>query len=168
MSPRVVLVGPPGAGKSTVGRLLAARLETAFLDSDSEIQRETGSSIPEIFAAEGEQGFRRIESAVVARLVMTFDGVLSLGGGAVTDSGTRALLQGQRVVWLDISADLAFRRVGRGKGRPLLKGMGRQGMADLLAAREGWYREVATWRVETSTGSPDRVVEVIEELLDAS
>ena len=166
MSPVVVLVGPPGSGKSTVGRRLAARLGVPFMDTDHEVERLAGRTIAEIFASDGEECFRRMESEVLIERLSSHEGVLSLGGGAVLKPENRAALAGHRVAWLDLEPDLAVRRVGRGKGRPLLEGADESRIRSLMAEREPFYREVATWRLRSSEGAPDRVVREIERLLD--
>ena len=125
MSPRVVLIGPPGAGKSTIGRRVANALDLPLLDTDAEIERVTGRTIPEIFSQDGEPAFREIEEEVVARALDTHDGVVSLGGGAILSERTRARLAGHTVVYLEISVAEGLRRtgaVGAAGTRPLLAG----------------------------------------------
>ncbi|WP_261379897.1 shikimate kinase, partial [Rhodococcus rhodochrous] len=125
MSPRLVLIGPPGAGKSTIGRRVANALELLLLDTDAEIERVTGRTIPEIFSQDGEPAFREIEEEVVARALDTHDGVVSLGGGAILSERTRARLAGHTVVYLEISVAEGLRRtgaVGAAGTRPLLAG----------------------------------------------
>ena len=160
MSAPVVLVGAPGSGKSTVGALLAERLGVPFADVDAEIEQRTGRSIAEIFADDGEPAFRALEEQVTAELLGT-TGVLSLGGGAVLSSSTRAALRGHRVVWLQVSAATAVQRVGLNEARPLLLGNVRGRLIKLLAERTPLYAEVATERVDTDTQTPDEVVALL-------
>ncbi|MDU6927774.1 MAG: shikimate kinase, partial [Dermabacter sp.] len=120
--PRLVLVGPMGSGKTTVGTRVANRLGLAFVDSDREIEREAARSIPEIFASEGEQYFRALEERVIARLLAEHEGILALGGGAVTSPATRERLRDRLVVRLFLDADHARERIGSGMGRPVLAG----------------------------------------------
>jgi len=156
----VVLVGAPGSGKSTVGALLAARLEVPFTDVDAEIEERTGRSIAEIFADDGEPAFRALEQQVTAEL-LDRPGVLSLGGGAVLSAATRAALRGHRVVWLQVSAATAVSRVGLNEARPLLLGNVRGRLIKLLAERTPLYAEVATERVETDVLQPAEVVDLL-------
>lgn len=122
MAPKAVLVGLPGSGKSTIGRRLAKALGVGLLDTDVAIEQRTGRSIADIFATDGEQEFRRIEEDVVRAALADHDGVLSLGGGAVTSPGVRAALAGHTVVYLEISAAEGVRRTGGNTVRPLLAG----------------------------------------------
>jgi shikimate kinase len=112
MSPVVVLVGPMGVGKSTVGRLLAERLSVGYRDTDDDIVAEQGRAIAEIFVDEGEPAFRAIEKAAVRRALTEHDGVLALGGGSILDENTRALLAGQRVLYLSMDVEEAVKRTG--------------------------------------------------------
>ncbi|WP_159837843.1 shikimate kinase [Nocardia sp. CY41] len=161
-APRVVLVGPPGAGKSTIGRKLARELGVELYDTDAGIERETGRTIPEIFAEDGEPEFRRIEEQVVRRAVLAERGVVSLGGGAVLSANTRALLHGRTVVYLEISVAEGLRRTGASTQRPLLNGADPGAKyRELMRTRRPLYREVATVRVRTDGRSPGRVVRMI-------
>jgi shikimate kinase len=120
--PRVVLVGPMGAGKTTVGRLLAERWGVPFRDTDDDVERAEGRPISDIFVESGEEHFRALERVAVAKAVADHDGVLAVGGGAVMASETRELLDGQRVVFLRVGLADAAARVGLGASRPLLLG----------------------------------------------
>lgn len=104
MAPKAVLVGLPGSGKSTIGRRLAKALDLTLLDTDVAIEEKTGRTIADIFAADGEKEFRRIEEEVIREALVSHDGVLSLGGGAVTTAGVRDALKGHTVIYLEISA----------------------------------------------------------------
>src|SRR5689334_2740390 len=118
----LVLVGMMGAGKTTVGRRLAARLGRHFVDSDEEVERAAGMSIEDIFASHGEADFRAGEQRVIARLLKDHDLVLGTGGGAFVNADTRQLVKAEAVsVWLRADTDLLFQRVQRRSNRPLLK-----------------------------------------------
>lgn len=161
-APRVVLVGPPGAGKSTIGRKLARELGVELYDTDIGIERETGRTIPEIFATDGEPEFRKIEERVVRRAILAERGVVSLGGGAVLSKDTRALLRNRTVVYLEISVAEGLRRTGASTGRPLLNGADPGAKyRELMRKRRPLYREVASVRVRTDGRSPGRVVRMI-------
>ncbi|GAA3023083.1 shikimate kinase [Streptomyces glomeratus] len=162
--PAVVLVGPMGVGKSTVGRLLAERLGVGYRDTDDDIVAEQGRSIADIFVDEGEPAFREIEKRAVRRAVAEHDGVLALGGGAILDEGTRALLAGQRVVYLSMDVEEAVRRTGLNVARPLLAINPRRQWRELMEARRHLYEEVATAVVPTDARSPE---EVTQAVLDA-
>ncbi|MFD7133081.1 shikimate kinase [Streptomyces sp. NPDC059894] len=168
--PVVVLVGPMGVGKSTVGRLLAERLGVGYRDTDDDIVAGQGRSIAEIFADEGEQVFRAIEQRSVHRALAEHDGVLALGGGAILDPDTRALLVAQRVVHLSMDVEEAVRRTGLDAARPLLAVNPRKRWRELMEARRHLYEEAATAVVPTDGRTPDEVVQVIlalPELKDA-
>ena len=153
----VVLVGFMGAGKSTVGRLVAGRLGVSFADSDEVIRERSGRTPREIFATDGEAAFRALERGVVRELVDARSvGVLALGGGAVEDAGTREVLREARVVHLDVSFAQVRARVGRDPGRPVLA---RPDLPELFAARQAAYREVADVVVETDGLAPPAVAD---------
>lgn len=159
MAPKAVLVGLPGSGKSTIGRRLAKALGVGLLDTDVAIEQRTGRSIADIFATDGEQEFRRIEEDVVRAALADHDGVLSLGGGAVTSPGVPAALAGHTVVYLEISAAEGVRRTGGNTVRPLLAGPDRaEKYRALMAKRAPLYRRVATMRVDTNRRNPGAVV----------
>lgn len=145
MADRVVLVGMMGAGKTTVGRELAARLGWRWLDSDALVEEATGSTVAELFATRGEDGFRAEESRVLAE-ALSSDGpaVVSSAGGAVLAPGNRVLLGSARaVVWLRAAPSTLAARVGSGEGRPLLQGDPVAALAELDAVRRPLYGEVA-------------------------
>jgi shikimate kinase len=156
----VVLVGAPGSGKSTVGRLLAARLGLPFRDVDAEIEARAGKPVAEIFADDGEAVFRALEESTTAELLRR-PGVVSLGGGAVLSPVTRSALRGHRVVWLQVGAPNAAKRVGLTEARPLLLGNVRGTLIRLLAQRTPLYAEVATETVDTDQLGVSAVVEQI-------
>lgn len=163
--PVVVLVGPMGVGKSTVGRLLADRLGVAFRDTDDDIVAAQGRSISDIFVTDGEETFRALEKAAVARALDEHAGVLALGGGAVLDAGTRARLAGCRVVYLSMEVDEAARRTGLGAARPLLAVNPRKQWRELMQARRPLYEEVATVQVATDRRTPEEVAQAALEAL---
>jgi shikimate kinase len=153
----IVLVGAPGSGKSTVGPLLAQALGVPFADVDAVLEERTGKSVAEIFADDGEPAFRALEESTTAELLRD-PGVLSLGGGAVMSATTRAALRGHRVVWLQVSAATAVKRVGLNEARPLLLGNVRGRLIKLLNERTPLYAEVATEAVATDDVEPAEIV----------
>lgn len=167
MAPRAVLVGLPGSGKSTIGRRLAKALGLELLDTDAAIEETTGRTIADIFATDGEAEFRRIEEEVIRSALQTHDGVLSLGGGAVTTPGVREALAGYTVIYLEISANEGIRRTGGSTVRPLLAGPDRaEKYKELMAQRVPLYRKVATMRVNTNRRNPGAVVRYIVSRLE--
>ncbi len=164
MSPQVVIIGAPGAGKSTVGALLAQSLGSDFLDSDEIIQLEQGKSISDIFIESSEQYFREIEKTVVLNLLRTKDGVISLGGGSVLDEDVQHELARHKVVWLKISLSDAVERVGLNQSRPLLLGNVRSNMKKLLENRNHVYERLATIILEAAN-SPQVIVRAVLEKL---
>ncbi len=168
MAPRAVLVGLPGSGKSTIGRRLSKALGVSLLDTDVAIEQQTGRSIADIFATDGEKEFRRIEEDVVRAALADHDGVLSLGGGAVTSPGVCAALAGHTVIYLEISAAEGVRRTGGNTVRPLLAGPDRaEKYRALMSKRVPSYRRVATIRVDTNRRNPGAVVRYIVSRLQA-
>jgi shikimate kinase len=162
MAPKAVLIGLPGSGKSTIGRRLAKAMGCRLIDTDAVIEERTGRTIAEIFSADGESAFRRIEEDVIREAVQTHDGILSLGGGAVTSPGVRDALAGQTVIYLEISAAEGIRRTSGSTVRPLLAGPDRdEKYRGLLADRVPLYRRVATIRINTNRRNPGAVVRYI-------
>ena len=157
MAPRVVIVGPPGAGKSTVGRLVARRLGVPFRDTDKDVEAVAGCSVADLFIDSGEAAFRVLEKDAVALALVEHSGVLALGGGAILDADTRELLVPQTVVFLDVSVKDAASRVGFNRDRPLLLGNPRAQWLRLMEARRPWYEAVATTRISTDARSADSV-----------
>jgi shikimate kinase len=152
-----VLVGPPGAGKTTVGTLLASCLGVPFRDVDADIEALAGKGIPEIFFDDGEDHFRKLERAAVAAALSSFDGVLALGGGAILAADTRALLAGHTVVYLSVELSDAVSRVGLGAGRPLLAVNPRATLKYLLDQRRPLYESVASITVPTDGRAPEEI-----------
>jgi len=158
------LVGPMGAGKSTIGRQLSRRLKMPFHDSDSEIEARTGVDIPLIFELEGEDGFRKRESAVIDELTQLPDIVLSTGGGAVLDPANREHLKARgKVVYLHTSVNEQLRRTARDRNRPLLQTANpRARLKELMAIREPLYREIADIVINTNGM---RVMDVVKQII---
>jgi shikimate kinase len=167
MAPKAVLIGLPGSGKSTIGRRLAKALGVPLLDTDTAIEETTGRTIADIFAIDGEQEFRRIEEDVVRSALQSHEGVLSLGGGAVTSPGVRDALAGHTIIYLEISAAEGVRRTGGTTVRPLLAGPDRsEKFKALMSDRVPLYRRVATMRVNTNRRNPGAVVRYIVDRLE--
>ena len=157
MSPQLVIVGPPGAGKTTVGRLLADTLGGTLRDTDADVEEVAGKPISDIFIDDGEAAFRALERDAVARALAEHGGVLALGGGAVIDPQTRERLREHHVVFLDVGLADAASRVGLNRDRPLLIGNPRAQLKRLLDERRPLYVEVATITVNTAGRTPDEV-----------
>jgi len=162
--PVCVLVGPPGAGKTTIGMLVAESLRVPFRDTDADIVAVAGKEIPDIFIEDGEDAFRALERTAVAAALESFDGVLALGGGAVLAAETRVLLEAHTVVYLSVELADAVNRVGLGAGRPLLTVNPRATLKYLLDQRRPLYEEVATAIVRTDGRPP---AEIADEVLAA-
>jgi len=163
----VVLVGPMGAGKSTVAGLLATAYGVAARDTDADVEDAAGRSISDIFVDSGEAHFRELERAAVAEALSSHDGVLALGGGAVLDPATRDLVADHRVVFLRVGLSEAVKRVGLGSARPLLLGNVRSRIKALLDERTPIYESVADIVVDTDQRSPQDVADEIRKALDA-
>ena len=166
--PRVVLVGPPGSGKSTVGAILAGLLGVDLHDTDSAIEAVQGRTISDIFVEDGEPAFRALESAEVALALAEEDGVLALGGGAPLDPRTERLLEGSTVVFLDVGIADASKRVGFDQSRPLLAVNPRASWVRLMNERRTVYERVATHRVDTAGRGPEEVAAEVAGLLGES
>ena len=166
MSPRVVLVGPMGVGKSTVGQLLAERLGVGYRDTDDDIVAAQDRTIAEIFVDEGESAFRAIEKAAVLRALTEHDGVLALGGGAILDEDTRASLAGLPVVYLSMDVEEAVKRTGLNTARPLLAVNPRKQWRELMEARRHLYEQIATAVVATDGRTPGEVTEAALDALE--
>ncbi|KQW43148.1 shikimate kinase [Nocardioides sp. Root1257] len=156
-----------GSGKTTVGGLVAERLGTDLRDTDHDVEATAGRPISEIFVDDGEAAFRALERAAVAEALVTHDGVLALGGGAVLDPGTRDLLAGHDVVFLRVGLSDAVKRVGLGASRPLLIGNVRGRIKALLDERTPIYESVATLVVETDGRDADEVADEVVSALAA-
>lgn len=166
-SDHIVLVGPMGAGKSTIGRLLAANLHLPFQDTDRVIEERTGADIPWIFDVEGEEGFRQRETSALADMLSEGGQVLATGGGIVLKQENRSLLQkGGVVFYLTASVAQLVERTCKDKKRPLLQvDDPRQKIIELIEQRDPLYREVADHVVNTDRRSPKSVVQDIVNLL---
>ena len=162
MSPRLVFVGAPGSGKTTIGKQVAEKLGVEFIDVDNEIEMDEKTTISDTFVQKGENYFRQLEREKISDLLNTFNGVLSLGGGSVLDETTRQALAIAPVVWLKVSSGDASSRVGLGLSRPVLMGNVRSTLVKLLEERTPLYEEVADWEIDTSKKS---VEEVVQEVL---
>ncbi|KAA0691823.1 shikimate kinase AroK [Halopseudomonas laoshanensis] len=159
----VFLIGPMGAGKSTIGRLLAKELKYPFKDSDREIEARTGADIPWIFDVEGEEGFREREEAMIAELVQEHGIILATGGGVVMrEANRRALSANGLVVYLRTSVDQQLQRTSKDRQRPLLLNADPEKvLRDLMARRDPLYSEIADVTIDTDQRGPKIVVNTI-------
>lgn len=170
MIKKVVLIGPPGAGKSTIGKALAKEIATEFIDSDSEIERITGKKISDIFVEEGEAVFRKTEVEVVTALLDGFEGVIALGGGAPINTQIQEALTGVEypVIFIDVSISQAANRIGFNKDRPLLLINPRQQWMNLMSERRPIYEKLASQTVNSDSQKPHEVAKLISEKLKAN
>jgi shikimate kinase len=165
VSPRVVLVGVSGSGKSTVGRRVAEHLGVGFRDVDADVEHTAGKPVGEIFVDDGEQVFRDLEHTAAAAALAEHDGVLALGGGAVLDERTRRLLVGHDVVFLDVGLADAAARIGLNRDRPVLLGNPRAELKRMIDERRPIYRAVAAATVDTAGRTSDEVVEAVLQVV---
>lgn len=166
----IYLVGPMGAGKSTIGRVLAAELHLSFRDSDKVIEDRTGADIPWIFDMEGEEGFRERESAVLDELSKGQDVVIATGGGIILRAQNREVMKSSGYVcYLTASIEQLVERTARDKKRPLLQVENpRQKIIDLVALRDPLYREAADFVINTDRRSPKLVAQEIANLIHSA
>ena len=167
MLTKIVLIGPPGAGKSSVGRALSKELSMPFIDSDSEIEKIAGKSISEIFVDDGEQVFRKMEVEIVSKLLTDFTGVIALGGGAPITLETQQKLESIDfpIIFLDVSISQAANRVGFNKYRPLILINPRQQWLNLMNDRRPIYERLASEIVSSDNKKPVEVAKIIGEKL---
>jgi shikimate kinase len=165
MAPVAVIVGPPGAGKTTVGQAVAARLGVPFADTDALIAATAGKDIPEIFFDDGEPAFRELEVAAIGSALASFDGVLAVGGGAILNEDTRTALADHTVVFLSVELPDAVQRVGLGAGRPLLSINPRATLKFLMEQRRPLYASVATYTIATDGRTPEEIADEVAALL---
>ena len=165
--PVAVLIGPPGAGKSTVGPLLAALLGAGFAETDAMVEDAAGKPVSDIFIADGEPAFRDLERTAVAQALASHPGIVALGGGAVMDPATRQLLAGHRVVYLETGFAAAVQRVGLDSPRPLLLRNPRARMRELLAERLPVYEALARITVVTDDRDPQEIADEIAATVTA-
>jgi shikimate kinase len=164
---KIVLIGPPGAGKSSIGRSLSKEMNMPFVDSDSEIEKITQKKISEIFIDDGEPAFRKIEVEVVSNLLRDFSGVIALGGGAPINAEIQSKLERSDfpIIFIDVSISQAANRVGFNKDRPLLLINPRQQWMNLMSERRPIYERLATDTVSSDSNKPAEVAKIIREKL---
>lgn len=165
MTKKIVLIGPPGAGKTSIGKALSKELELAFIDSDAEIERISGKTISEIFVDQGEEVFRNTEVETVTRILAEFEGVVALGGGAPINPEIQKVLLNSEypVIFIDVSISQAANRIGFNKDRPLLMINPRQQWLHLMSERRPIYEKLATITVSSDNSKPAEVAKTITE-----
>ncbi len=165
MTKKIVLIGPPGAGKTSIGKALSKELELAFIDSDAEIERISGKTISEIFVDQGEAVFRKTEVETVTRILAEFEGVVALGGGApINPEIQRVLLNSEYpVIFIDVSISQAANRIGFNKDRPLLMINPRQQWLHLMSERRPIYEKLASITVSSDNSKPAEVAKTITD-----
>ena len=165
--PHAILIGPPGAGKSSVGKALGQRLSTNFADTDLLIEKQSGLRVSEIFLDKGEPFFRELEREIVLRELADFDGVLALGGGAVMNPDVEQALRlsSDPIFFLDVSLSSAAPRIGFNRDRPLLVGNPIAKWQELMNIRRPIYETLATHIVSTDSGTPSQIAQEIAEIL---
>jgi shikimate kinase len=170
MLKKIVLIGPPGAGKSSIGKALAKELNLNFIDSDSEIEKISHKKISEIFIEDGEPAFRLLEVDVVRKVLSDFDGVISLGGGAPINKEIQEVLQDANypVVFIDVSIAQAATRIGFNKDRPLLLVNPRQQWISLMNDRRPIYEKLASQTISSDNQKPHEVAKQISDKLKAT
>ncbi|QYC43473.1 Shikimate kinase [Nonomuraea coxensis DSM 45129] len=167
MTAKAVLIGPPGSGKTTLGRLLAERLGVGFRDTDADVEAVAGKPVSDIFVEDGEEHFRELEHEAVRRALAEHDGVLSLGGGAVLHPETQAMLAGHHVVYLQVGLADAVQRVGLASARPLLVLNPRSRLKKLMEERRPVYERLAAVTVTTDQREPAEIADEIMKGLPA-
>ena len=170
MLKKIVLIGPPGAGKSSVGKALAKELSLNFIDSDSEIEKISHKKISEIFIEDGEPAFRLLEVDVVRKVLSDFEGVISLGGGAPINKEIQEVLEDANypVVFIDVSIAQAATRIGFNKDRPLLLVNPRQQWISLMNDRRPIYEKLASQTISSDNQKPHEVAKQISDKLKAT
>jgi shikimate kinase len=170
MLKKIVLIGPPGAGKSSIGKALAKELNLNFIDSDSEIEKISHKKISEIFIEDGEPAFRLLEVDVVRKVLADFEGVISLGGGAPINKEIQEVLQDANypVVFIDVSIAQAATRIGFNKDRPLLLVNPRQQWISLMSDRRPIYEKLASQTISSDNQKPHEVAKQISDKLKAT
>jgi shikimate kinase len=166
--PLVILIGPPGAGKTTVGAVLARKIGVSFTDTDTEVEAVAGKPVSDIFVEDGEPAFRDLEREAVARALASSDGVVAVGGGAVLDQQTQERLAGQPVVYLQTGFAAAAQRVGFAQARPLLLRNPRATLKALLDQRLPIYQKLAWLTVATDGQAPEQIAAEIATHLRAA
>jgi shikimate kinase len=161
MPPVAVLIGPPGAGKTSVGPLVAERLGTTFRDTDADISAVAGQPVSDIFIEQGEPAFRQLEREAAARALREHDGVLALGSGAVLDPDLQLRLEGLPVVYMAADFGTIARRLGLDRPRVVIPGNPRGRLRAMLEERRPLYERLATVTVKTDDDDPDELAEQI-------